>query len=133
VIIAVITMRMMQLPAYEVIDMVAVRYGFVPAVWTVLMGAADFRRAAHGIFGGDRNHMFVDMTLMHMMKMAIVKIVDMAVMADGGVAAVRAMFVGMVGVVLFSTGGHTVFSYSLSAACLIAFCTNRRTGGSDRE
>jgi hypothetical protein len=43
--------------------------------------------------GVDRDDMFVDMILMHVMKMAIVQIVHMAVMANRGVPAVRAVFV----------------------------------------
>ena len=104
-IIAVITMRMVQLAAYQVIDMVAVRYGFVAAVWTVLMRATDFRRATHGIFGADRDHMFVDVILMHMVKMAVVKIVDMAIMANRGVSAVGTVLMGMVGVMLLDARG----------------------------
>jgi hypothetical protein len=83
-IVTVLAMRMVQLAAYEVIDMVTMRYGFVPAVWTVLMRATGFRGAPHGIFGADRNHMFVDVILMHVVKMAVVKIVHMAIMANRG-------------------------------------------------
>jgi hypothetical protein len=38
--------------------------------------------------------MFVDVILMHMVKMAVVKIVDMPVMANRGVSAVWAMLMG---------------------------------------
>jgi hypothetical protein len=50
--------------------------------------------------------MFVHMILMPVMKMAIVKIIDMAVMEKRGVPAIRAMLMSMVGVVLFGTRGH---------------------------
>jgi hypothetical protein len=50
--------------------------------------------------------MFVHMILMPMMKMAIMKIVDMAVMEKRGVPATRAMLMRMVGVVFFRTCGH---------------------------
>ena len=51
--------------------------------------------------------MFVHVILVPMMKMAIVKIIDMAVMKKRGVPAIRAMLMSMVGVVFFGTcGGH---------------------------
>jgi len=50
--------------------------------------------------------MFVDMILVHMVQMAIVKIVDMPVMANRGVSTVRAVAMGVVGVVLFSASSH---------------------------
>jgi hypothetical protein len=136
-IVTVLAMRMVQLAAYEVIDMVTMRYGFVPAVWTVLMRATGFRGAPHGIFGADRNHMFVDVILMHVVKMAVVKIVHMAIMANRGVSAVWAVLMGVVGMVLLGAGGHDTVSFisnlnrivrqGFSAACSIALCTNRRT------
>jgi hypothetical protein len=50
--------------------------------------------------------MFVHVILVPMMKMAIVKIIDMAVMKKRGVPAIRAMLMSMVGVVFFGTCGH---------------------------
>ena len=51
----------------------------------------------HGIFGVDRDDMFVDVILMHMVEMAVVKIVHMAVMVNRRVPTVRAMLMGVVG------------------------------------
>jgi hypothetical protein len=90
-IIAVITVRMVQPAVYEVIDVIAMRHLFMSAAWTVSMRALDLRGAAHGICGIDRDDMFVHMILVHMVKMTIVKIVHMAVMANRGVSAIRAM------------------------------------------
>ena len=45
----------------------------------------------HGISGVDGDDMFVDVILMHMVEMAVVKIIRMAVMANRGVPAVRAV------------------------------------------
>ena len=50
--------------------------------------------------------MFVDVILVHMVEMAVVKIIDVAVMADGGVPAMRAMLMSVVGVVLLGTWNH---------------------------
>ena len=50
--------------------------------------------------------MFVDVILVRMVQMAVVKIIHMPVMPNCGVPAVRAMLMGMVGVVLLSASGH---------------------------
>jgi hypothetical protein len=66
----------------------------------------DLRRAFHRICCSDRENMFVHMILVPMMKMAIMKIIDMAIMEKRGVPATRAMLMSMVGVVFFRTCGH---------------------------
>ncbi len=106
-----ITMRMMEPAVHEVIDVVTMRYRFVSAVWAVLVCAAGLRRALHGICGVDRDDMFVDVILMHMVEMAVVKIVHMAIMAKRGVPTVRAMLMGVVGMVLLGTSGHDFPSF----------------------
>jgi hypothetical protein len=50
--------------------------------------------------------MFVHVILVPMMKMAIVEIIDMAVMEKRGVPAIRTMLMSMVGVVFFGTCSH---------------------------
>jgi hypothetical protein len=55
VIVAVIAMRKVQPAVNDVIDMVAMRYGFMPAFWAVLVRATGFRRTTHRILGADRN------------------------------------------------------------------------------
>ena len=72
----------------------------------MLVRAAGLRCAADGIRGVDLNDMFVDMILMHMVEVAVVKIVDMAIMAYGGMSTVRAVLMGMVGMMLFGASGH---------------------------
>jgi hypothetical protein len=66
----------------------------------------DLRCAFHGICGIDRDDMFVHMILVHMVEMTIVKIVQMAVMANRGVSAFRAMAMRVVRMVFLSTSGH---------------------------
>ena len=67
----------------------------MPAVWTVHVWAGDLRRALHGICGVDRDDMFVHVILVHVVEMAVVKVVHMAVMANRSVPAVRAMLVSV--------------------------------------
>jgi hypothetical protein len=50
--------------------------------------------------------MFVHVILEPVMKMAIVKIIDMAVMENRGVPATRAMLMSMVGMVFFRACSH---------------------------
>jgi hypothetical protein len=111
VIVTVIAMRMMQPAVHEVIDVVTMRYRFVSAMWGMLVCAAGFRRAVHGICGVDRDDMFVDVILMHMVEMAVVKIIHMAVMANRGVPTVLAMLMGVVGMMLLGARGHDFPSF----------------------
>jgi len=62
----------------------------------------------HGIRGADRDDMLVNMIPVHVVEMAVMKIVNMAVMANRRVPAVRAMLVGMVGMVLLGAGDHEI-------------------------
>jgi hypothetical protein len=90
-----IPMRMMKPSVHNIIDVVTVGDGFMSAVRTVLMaGASDFRRAVDRVRRSDRDDMFVNMIPLHMVKMAVVKIVNMAFMADSCVSAIRAMLMG---------------------------------------
>jgi hypothetical protein len=50
--------------------------------------------------------MFLNMIPVHMVEMAVMKIVNMAFMANGRVPAVRAVLVGMFGTVPLRMGGH---------------------------
>ena len=77
-----IAMGMMQPSAHEVIDMVAMGHGFVPAGRAMLVRAARLRRALHGIGGIDWDHVLVDVILVHVVKMAVMEIIDMSFMAD---------------------------------------------------
>jgi hypothetical protein len=106
VIIAMITVRMVQPTVYEIVDMVTMRHLFMSTVWTVYMRAVDFRRAVYGIAGVDRDDMFVNVILVHMVKMAVVKIIHMAVMANRGVPAFQAMLMSVIGMMLLGAGRH---------------------------
>ena len=98
-IVAVIAMGMMQTPL-----MVAMGHGFMPATRTVHMimamaerVAAD-RGAGAGIGVADLYDMLVHMVLVRVVKMAVMEIVHVIAMLDGGVAAARPMDVIVIGV-----------------------------------
>lgn len=111
-IVAMITVRMVQVAIHEVIDVVAVRHRLMPATGTVNMAggvaaATVLRGAAIGILRADRNHMLIDMVTMHMMEMSIVQVVHMALMFDRGMAAVRAVL--MVVVIVLLASAHAMY------------------------
>ena len=75
VIVAVVAVRMVQVTVHDVIDMIAVRHGFVTA--TVAMQVARFvavaivRHATVGILGGHFEAMLVVMALVRMVQVAV--------------------------------------------------------------
>jgi hypothetical protein len=106
VVVAVIPVRMMQVTIHQVVDMVAVGDRLMPAAGTVLVGALYFRRAAGRIGRVDTDDMLIDVIAMHVVHMAVMQIVDVAVMADCGMAAAGAVLMGMVRMVLLIASGH---------------------------
>jgi hypothetical protein len=130
-----ITVWMVQPAVYEIVDMVTMRHLFMSAVWTVHVWAVDFRRAVHGICGVDRDDMFIHVILVHMVKMAVVKIIHMAVMANGGVPAIQAMLMSVIGMMLLGAGGHDCVLSSfknLSGPWSLFLCSLLATGNSER-
>jgi len=101
-----IAVGMVQPAVDEIVDMVAMRHLLMSTVWTVRMCAVKLRRAFHGVCGVDRDDVFVHVIPMHMVQMAVVKIIDMALVANRGMSAIRAMLMGVVGVVLLGACGH---------------------------
>ena len=146
-IVAVVAMRVVQMPRDQIIDVVAVRHRVVPAGGTMYVTglvatAAMVGGAAVGVIARDLDHMLVDVIFVRVMKVAIVQIVDMAAVMDGLMAATRPMPVGMVGVGLGRTSCHRFRSFRcpksagtsarLSAAWSMALRTNGSTCSSAR-
>lgn len=104
-IIAMAGMHMVQAATDQIIDMIAMRHCLMPAAGAVDMAAIVRTGAAIGVAGADADHMFINMVAMHMVQMAVVQIIDMAIMRDGGVAAARAVLVGVIRV---GVAGHAV-------------------------
>lgn len=85
----------------KIVDMVAVRHGFVTAsrsmdVARLVTRAAMLRRMAIGIFGADLDHMFVNMTCMGVVQMSVMEVINVTVVTDSDVAAVRPVDMRMV-------------------------------------
>jgi hypothetical protein len=110
VIVAVIPVGMMQMAVDQVVNVIAMWHGFVPASWTVHMirivpGASVLRCALVWIGRRHFDGVLIDVIAMHVMQVAIVEVVHVVAMANGHMAARRAVLVGVVGVL--GAGGHS--------------------------
>jgi hypothetical protein len=101
-----IAMRMMKPAVHEIIDVIAMRERFMAAVAAMCVLAADLGRAMNRMRGVYRNHMLVDMLFVHMVKVAVVEIIDMALVADRHMPAARAVPMGVVGMLLLGASCH---------------------------
>ena len=95
-IVAVVPVVVVKVPIDQVIDMVAVRYGLMPAIRAVnvlfvMCGAIMSRRALVGIGRAHFNSMIVNLTSVLMVQVSVMQVIRVAVMLYGGVAAVRPM------------------------------------------
>jgi hypothetical protein len=111
VVIAVIAVAMVQMPVDEIVDVVAVGYSFVAALLSVLvrlyMTGAGVVRGAGGRVGSRHGQdVLVNVALVHVVEMALVQVVCVVAVTDGGVAAVGS--VGVLMVLVYGMGGHTV-------------------------
>jgi hypothetical protein len=95
-------MRMMQVAINQIVHMVAMRHRFMAASGSMLVvcivtSATMLRSALVGIGRADLDDMLIDMVAMHVMEMPVVEVVDMAVMQDGRMTAIRTMNMQMIG------------------------------------
>ena len=98
-----VAVLMMQAAVDDVVDVIAVRYGFVAATFAVNVAVAGVNRMAAVRIGFiDAQGMLVIVAVVFMVQVAVVQIIDVAFVFDGSVAAVCAvdvvmMFVGFTG------------------------------------
>ena len=95
-VIAMIIVRVMKVPIYQVINMVAMRDCLVSTLRPMHMPRRMSRAIMPGgavlrIGRGYANHMFIDMVFMRIMQMAVMQVIDVAIVHDSGVAAFRSM------------------------------------------
>jgi len=103
VVVAMVAMRMMQAFVNQIVNMVAVRNGGMAAIGAVNVFRNVFSHgktecAFVGIRGTDGNRVLVHMVAVRMVQMAVVQIIHMAFVFDGGVSAAGAVDVRMIGV-----------------------------------
>jgi len=101
--VAVRTVRVVQVPVDEVVDVIAVRHGGVATACAVhvagLVPAAAVVRGALGrVLGAHGERVLLDGLAVLVVQMAVVQIVDVAVVSDAGVAAAAAVRVRVMGV-----------------------------------
>jgi len=95
-------MRVVQMPIHEIIDMAAVRHSLVAAAGSVnvpgfVPPARVAGRAGIRVLRGYVQSALVHMIAVHRVQAAVVKVVDVISVADGGVAAPLAVDVHMLG------------------------------------
>lgn len=122
-VVAMIAMRMMQMTVDQVVDVVAMRDGLMPAPRSMVVswgvsGACVLGRANVRIGGRYRDHVFVNMIRMRMVEMAVVQIVDMAIVAHCGVPALGAVLMIVMGVVRLRAGCHRYLLVKVDESCI---------------
>ena len=102
-VVAVVSVLVMQAAVDDVVDVIAVRYGFMAATFAVNVAVAGVNRMATVRIGFiDAQGVLVVVAVVFMVQVAVVQIIDVAFVLDGSVAAVCAvnvvmMFVGFTG------------------------------------
>jgi hypothetical protein len=134
VIVAMIAVRMVEMPIDQVIHVIAMRHGLMSTSWTVYMArlvtaAAMIWRAMVWILCAHFDHMLIDMIVMGMMEMAVMQIVDVVAMTNGSMAAARAMLMIVISMMRKIAGSHDLSLSGLwsSEACSTAFLIRFRT------
>jgi len=98
VVVAVIVVVPMELPVDEIIHMTGVRHRFVAALDPVLVATAVRVVSRRAIRVGDLVHevVLVDVPTVHEVQVPVVDVIDMIVVTNGHVPAVRAVIVVVV-------------------------------------
>jgi hypothetical protein len=110
-IIAMVVMWMMEVAIDQVVDMLAMRHGFMAAVRPMYMFlrmacASMFRRAVFRIGCGYVYHMLIDMAAVRVMQMPVMQVIDVPVVHDTGMATFGAMRMSMIFMLWQDTIGH---------------------------
>jgi hypothetical protein len=97
-----LAVRVMEVIADEVVDVIAVRHSLMATRVAVLVisgvaAAAVLVRAAIRMPGVDLEDVLVDVALMRMVQVTVVQVIDVIAVRDAGMAAARAVVVGVIG------------------------------------
>jgi hypothetical protein len=111
-VVAVIAVRMMQPALDQIVDVVAMRHGFMAAirpvpVRCVVTAGAEFWIAAIRIAVTHGDDMLLGVAVLGMLKVAVIEVIDMAFVLHGEMAASGAVNVrrGLAGTALFGCHG----------------------------
>jgi hypothetical protein len=99
VIVAVIAVRMMETTVHEIVDMIAMRHGFVPTIRPMPMRrlvatGVMLRIAAIRIAVAHGDHMLLGAAALGMFQVTVIEIIDVAFVSHGEMTAGRAVNVG---------------------------------------
>jgi hypothetical protein len=117
--------RMVQVPAHQIVGVISVQYGFVPTIGSMDVAGVMCATLVVGctaiLIGWPVQFVFVDMISMYVVQVTVVKIIGVAIVPDGGVAAIRTVRVRVS--FLFHAGlGH------LSSFLAVVSRKNNRNG-----
>ena len=92
-VVAVPVVRMVEVAVHEVVDVIPMRHGLVPASRTVhvtrlMPVTAVIGRAVGGVRGIDGDPVLVAVIVVRMMQVPLVQVVDVTLVTNGDVAAV---------------------------------------------
>lgn len=95
-VVAMACVRVMEVPVDEIVDVIAMRDGFMTAasampVSGVVAGAGVARRAGSRIGAAHFDHVLIDMIAVRLMQVAVVKIVYVIAVLDGDMATARSV------------------------------------------
>lgn len=116
VVVAMVAVRMMKVSFDQIVNMVSMRDGGMPAIGAMNMpgrvfGCRKSRGAFIGIGGINRNRMFVHVIAVRMMKMAVMKVIHVPFVLDGGVAASRCVDMRMIRMGDTRFFAHNIFRF----------------------
>lgn len=105
-VVAVVSVRMMQVAVDQVVGVVSVRHRLVAAARAMLMAGfmaftSMVRRVTVGVLCRYRHGVIIDVTFVLVVEMAVVQVVGVAFVGNRGVAAVRSVLVAVVVVGMF--------------------------------
>jgi hypothetical protein len=100
VIVAVFPVRMVEVPLYQIVRVVAMNHGFMSTVRPMNMvgrvgSALVFGCTTVLIHSTGCQRVFLNSVTVHMVEMTVVEIIDVAIVPYGSVAAIRTMDMGM--------------------------------------
>ena len=112
-VVAVVSVWMMKVPVYEVVDVISMGYGGMAAAGPVsvtgFVAFAGVRRCAfRWMFIGYRESVFVDVVSVWVVEVTIVEVVDVTLMLDTNVPASGTVDMGMVGVDVARDRAHGI-------------------------
>ena len=100
-IIAMVAMRIVEMPVDQVIDMLSMRDRFMAAVRAMhvlpsVSLAPVGRRAAFRIVPRDGEYVLIDMVIMRVMQVSVMQVTNVIIVHDARMAALRAVRMGMI-------------------------------------